>query len=363
MSYTHRGASCCQAESREMNQVTERTLATRRIATNAWEAGVGDALLLVHGNLSNGAVWREQLALLPPGIRGIAPDLRGFGRSEAAPIDATRGVRDFADDLVALLDALDLDAVHVAGHSLGGGVALQLALDHPERVRSLALVAPISPHGFGGTHADGTPCAPDFAGSGGGAANPELVRLIAAGERGGEQPLSPRATIRTLFFPTPQDVRDEELLLEAMLETRIGEDHYPGDALPSEHWPAVAPGGRGVLNAISPRWCDLTPFADAGLMLPVLWVRGDQDAIVGDASLVDFGQLGALGIMPDWPGAEAFPPQPMVAQTRALLERHAANGGSYREEVLADTGHFAFTQRPREFATLLHAHLKQAGGA
>jgi pimeloyl-ACP methyl ester carboxylesterase len=54
-------------------------------------------------------------------------------------------VRDFSDDLAALLDALDLDAVHVAGHSMGGGVALQLAIDHPPRVRSLVLVAPMSP--------------------------------------------------------------------------------------------------------------------------------------------------------------------------------------------------------------------------
>lgn len=128
-----------------MNQVTDQTVATDRIATHVWEGGSGEPLLLVHGNLSNGAVWREQLTLLPEGIRGIAPDLRGYGDSEAAPVDATRGLRDFADDLVALLDALGLDAVHVAGHSLGGGVALQLALDAPQRVRSLTLVAPVSP--------------------------------------------------------------------------------------------------------------------------------------------------------------------------------------------------------------------------
>jgi pimeloyl-ACP methyl ester carboxylesterase len=346
-----------------MNQVIERTVATRRIATHTLQAGTGEPLLLVHGNLSNATAWQEQLTLLPEGVWGIAADLRGFGSGEAAPVDATRGLRDFADDLAALLDALELDAVHVAGHSMGGGVALQLALDQPERVRSLLLVAPMSPHGFGGTRADGSPCAPDFAGSGAGTANPDLVRLLADGDRGGEHPLSPLAVLRTLFFPAPDAVRDEDVVLAGMLETRVGDDHYPGDVAASEHWPGVAPGTRGVLNAISPRWCDLTPFADAGLSVPVLWVRGDRDAIVSDASLVDLGQLGAIGAVPGWPGEDAFPPQPMVAQTRALLERYAANGGTYREEVLAGVGHFPFTQSPDVFAALVREHLHEAARA
>lgn len=340
-----------------MNQVSERTLETDRLATHLWEAGSGDPLLLVHGNLSNGAVWREQLALLPAGVRGIAPDLRGYGSSDRAPVDATRGLRDYADDLAALLDALELDAVHLAGHSLGGGVALQLALDQPGRVRSLTLVAPISPHGFGGARADGTPCAADWAGSGGGAANPELVQRIADGDRSDDSPLSPRNVVRTLFFPGPEAVRDEELLVDGILQTAVGDDHYPGDVVTTERWPGVAPGRRGVLNAMSGRWLDLTPFADHGPPVPVLWVRGDRDAIVSDASMVDLAQLGKLGAVPGWPGDDAFPPQPMVGQTRALLERHAARGGRYREEVLRDTGHFPFTQRPEVFAALLHEHL------
>jgi len=341
-----------------MNQVSERTQATERLNTHLWEAGSGEPLLAIHGNLSNGAAWREQLALLPAGVRGIAPDLRGFGSSERAPVDATRGVRDFSDDLAALLDALELDAVRLAGHSLGGAVALQFALDHPERVRSLLLVAPVSPRGYGGTHADGSACAPDHAGSGGGMANPELVQRIADGDRGEDSPLSPRNVVRSLFFPDPEQVRDEELLLDGILQTAVGDDHYPGDAVASEHWPALAPGGGGVLNAVSPRWLDLTAFATDGPRVNVLWVRGDRDAVVADDSPLDLGQLGAIGAVPGWPGAEAFPPQPMVGQTRAMLERFAASGGSYREEVLADTGHFPFTQRPEAFAKLLHEHLR-----
>lgn len=103
------------------------------------ESGEGVPVLFVHGNLSDGAAWREQLGMLPPGLRGIAPDLRAFGGSGPAPIDATRGLGDFRDDLVALLDDLGLGAVHLVGHSMGGGVVMDLASHHPDRVRTITI--------------------------------------------------------------------------------------------------------------------------------------------------------------------------------------------------------------------------------
>lgn len=344
-----------------MGEVTSRTLRTERYATRAVEAGEGEPIVLVHGNLSDAAVWGEQLAALPDGVRGIAPDLRGYGEAEPLPVDATRGLRDFADDVRAVLDALEVEAAHLVGHSLGGGVVAQVAIDAPERVRSLVLVAPVSPYGFGGTRADGTPCTDDFAGSGAGGANPDLVRLLSEGDRSTDDPVSPRNVIRTLFFPTPEAVRDEDLILDGMLASRIGDDHYPGDSTASPNWPGLAPGTRGVLNALSPRYCHLTALADGRLDVPVLWVRGDKDAIVSDTSMVDLGHLGAIGLVPGWPGEHTSPAQPMVHQTRAVLDRYAEAGGGYREVVMEDTGHFAFTQRPDEFAKLLQAHLEPAG--
>ena len=71
----------------------------------------------------------------------------------------------------------------------------------------------------------------------------------------------------------------------------------------------------------------------------IVWVRGDSDAIVSDTSLFDLAYLGSLGFVPGWPGAEACPPQPMVGQTRAVLDRYAAAGGTYREVVYPDCGH------------------------
>lgn len=99
------------------------------------EAGSGDAILLLHGLGSCGQDWLLQMPLLSRRFRVIAPDLRGHGQTDKPP-DCVR-VSDLASDVIGLLDALDIDRAHVVGLSLGGCVALQMALDVPARVRSL----------------------------------------------------------------------------------------------------------------------------------------------------------------------------------------------------------------------------------
>jgi pimeloyl-ACP methyl ester carboxylesterase len=70
------------------------------------------------------------------------------------------------------------------------------------------------------------------------------------------------------------------------------------------------------------------------------------------------------GLLPGWPGHEIFPPQPMLAQTRAFLERYAAEGGRYREVIIDDAGHLPWLEKPEAFNAAFHAHLTgQAGGA
>lgn len=276
---------------------TSRTIQTSRLNTAVLERpATGETkrrLLLVHGNVSSGEFFRDLMASLPGDIHAVAPDLRGYGDSEARPIDATRGLRDWADDVLALLDALEWGETHLLGWSMGGGVVMQVALSSPERVQSLTLVAPVSPYGFGGTHgADGTPNTPDFAGSGGGTVNAAFVPLIAAGDRS-DTAGSPRDVMRKFYFNAAQfqpDPQQEEAWVSSMLKTRTGDGFYPGDMTPSEHWPNVAPGTAGVANAFSPRYMNLSAFAELNPPPPVLWVRGDADAIVGDASLFDLAQ-------------------------------------------------------------------------
>ncbi|HEX3647748.1 MAG TPA: alpha/beta hydrolase [Pseudonocardiaceae bacterium] len=351
--------------------VRVRDVRTSRLPTHVLESGSADqpTLVLVHGNVSSARFFAELMAVLADRWHCVAVDLRGFGGSEPAPVDATRGVRDFADDLHAAITEAGLvpagERMHLLGWSLGGGVAMRYTMDHPGTVASIVLESPMSPYGFGGTKdAAGTPCWPDFAGSGGGTANPEMVRRIVAGDRGTDDPTSPRNVLTTLYGNPPFQLAKpvEDALVDGILDMAIGDDHYPGDAVVSDNWPGTGPGERGVNNAISPKFCDVSGFAGIPDHPDVLWIRGDADQIVSDTSLVDLGNLGRLGLVPGWPGADVYPAQPMVAQTRAVLDRYP---GRSTEHVLPGCGHSPHLERPAEFTTLVRDFLaavdKQAG--
>ncbi|AJF66028.1 alpha/beta fold hydrolase [Streptomyces vietnamensis] len=104
------------------------------------DRGTGPALLLVHGHPFDHTMWQPQIDRFSrTGYRVIAPDLRGYG---ATPLGATTGATllgDFAEDLVALLDALDVQDCVLTGLSMGGQIAMELVRRHPERVRGLVL--------------------------------------------------------------------------------------------------------------------------------------------------------------------------------------------------------------------------------
>ena len=111
----------------------------------------GAPIVLLHGLGSSSADWTHQLAPLAGRHRVLVPDLRGHGRSSRPRGPLTIGA--MANDVSALLRALQVPPAHVVGLSLGGCVALALALDHGARVRSLTLVntfarpAPAGPRG------------------------------------------------------------------------------------------------------------------------------------------------------------------------------------------------------------------------
>ncbi|WP_353510015.1 alpha/beta fold hydrolase [Intrasporangium sp.] len=320
---------------------------TPRLALNVWTSGPenGTPVLLIHGNLSTGGFWKYVAAELPDDVRVIAPDLRGFGLTDAEPIDATRGLADMVDDVRALLTTLGLAGtgkVNAVGWSMGAGVLEQYLLDHPGDLGSLTLIAPLSPYGFGGTKGeDGELCFPDGAGSGGGGANPEFVRRLAAKDRSADDPASsPRVVMMTYFGPAANAGNvDEEFLVDELLTTRTGEDFYPGDSKPSENWPTLAPGDRGILNTMTPTHFNASAIADLAPKPPITWLRGTEDKIVSDQSLFDLATLGALGAVPGWPGADVLPSQPMEAQMRSVLAAYAANGGKTKEVVLQGIAH------------------------
>ena len=110
----------------------------------------------------------------------------------------------------------------------------------------------------------------------------------------------------------------------------------------------VVAGDRGICNTMAPNWCDLSGLADIPNKPPILWIRGEQDLMVSDTSACDLAFLGKAGLVPGYPGEEVCPPQPMLSQTRFVLDRYSANGGSYHEAVIPG-GHGCMLDHEDEF--------------
>jgi pimeloyl-ACP methyl ester carboxylesterase len=101
-------------------------------------------VLLLHGWPQHWYAWRKLIPLLAGSWRLVCPDLRGFGWTDA-PASGYR-TADLAADMVALLDALELDRVDVIGHGEGGRVGFELCLSHPGRVRRLMTLGTVHPY-------------------------------------------------------------------------------------------------------------------------------------------------------------------------------------------------------------------------
>ncbi len=101
--------------------------------------GTGRPMVLLHGGLGSGEMFGPVLPQLTRGHQVIAVDLQGHGRT--ADIDRPLDVRLMADDVAALIDHLGIEKADVVGYSLGGGVALQTAVRHPNKVRRLVAVS------------------------------------------------------------------------------------------------------------------------------------------------------------------------------------------------------------------------------
>jgi pimeloyl-ACP methyl ester carboxylesterase len=212
------------------------------------ERGAGGVpLLLIQGLGYSLAGWRYQLGAFDR--RTIAFDNRGTGRSSKEP--GPYSMEQFADDAVAVLDALGVDAAHVMGVSMGGFIAQVLALRAPERVRSLVLVAT----GPGGPEHQPVPA--------------ETLKLWLA--NAGLPPVEyARRTMYLSFSPGWNEAHPE--LYEELLAARL---EHP---TPTDCW-------RAQFDAT-------LPYVEHG----VLVVHGDEDRVV---PLAD-GQLIARRI----PGAE-----------------------------------------------------------
>ena len=115
--------------------ISHRDVQVRDVRLHLAEAGSGPPLLLIHGWPQHWWSWRKLIPRLAQDHHVLAPDLRGWGWSDAPAGDYAKTT--FAEDMLALIDSEGLDQVNVIGHDWGGYTAFLLALAHPERVRRL----------------------------------------------------------------------------------------------------------------------------------------------------------------------------------------------------------------------------------
>lgn len=133
------------AANRHSAGLTLHTQSTPTHQVHYLERGQGPVLLLLHGIFAEKDHWVDFVRALPDGYRVLVPDLPGFGQSgrdPALPYDYAAQLR----YLLEFMDALGLQQVHVAGSSMGGALGALLAVQQPQRVRSLAFIG--SPHGL-----------------------------------------------------------------------------------------------------------------------------------------------------------------------------------------------------------------------
>ena len=205
------------------------------------DAGRGLPLLFVHGFPLSRRVWTHQVAAFAPAHRVLAPDLRGLGESPLGTGEVS--IAAYADDLAALVRRLDTGPVVLAGHSMGGYVALAFARAHPELLRGLVLVAtravPDSPEAAAGRRA-----------------------TAAEVERDGMRGLATRMASQ-LLAPEPDDPE-----LRAEITALIA---------------ASAPAGVvAALHAMAAR-PDASPLLPT-LRVPTLVITGDADSLIPRAA-------------------------------------------------------------------------------
>ncbi len=265
--------------------VKHRMVETNGIRLHIAEQGEGPLVILCHGFPECWYSWRHQLgALAKAGFHAVAPDLRGYGRSDRPAEVWKYTILDDIGDVVGLVDALGADQAVIAGHDIGAPIAWQAALMRPDRFRGvIALSVPFRPRAFGDA---GPP-----------------TRLM---------PRSENAVFYQLFLQTPEAEaalsRDVRRAFRSQLYTLSGDrppaadQAFAGGMVPRGGFGMVDPpalpawitesdidvyvdsftrsGFSGALSwwrNIDRSWELLAPFAGEKVTVPALYMAGDRD--------------------------------------------------------------------------------------
>jgi pimeloyl-ACP methyl ester carboxylesterase len=269
--------------------IAHRMIETNGVRLHVAEQGEGPLVILCHGFPECWYSWRHQLgALAKAGFRAVAPDLRGYGRSDRPRELEKYTILHNIGDIVGLVDALgDREAV-IAGHDIGAAIAWQAALLRPDRFRAvIALSPPFRSRGFG----DAGPPTTLMPRS----ANALFYQLyFQTPEAEAALGRDPRRTFRSMFYslsgnsPPPTDAAG----FAAAMVPRNGNFLTNPESLPS--WISESDidvyveefarsGFRGAMNwwrNIDRSWELMAPFGREAVAVPALYIAGDRDMIV-----------------------------------------------------------------------------------
>jgi pimeloyl-ACP methyl ester carboxylesterase len=268
-----------------MPEVTHRMIETNGIRLHVAEQGSGPLVILCHGFPECWYSWRHQLrALAEAGFRAVAPDLRGYGRSDRPEEVEKYTVLHNLGDIVGLVDALGEEQAVIAGHDIGATVAWQAALLRPDRFRAvIALSVPFRLRGFG-TSVPPTTLMPR---------NEDAVfyqLFLQTPEAEAALGRDMRRTFRSQFFSLSGDrpagagfpggmvPRKGAALTEpASLPAWIAESDI--DVYVAEFARSGFGGPLSWWRDIDRSWELLAPFAGAAVTTPALYIAGDRDFV------------------------------------------------------------------------------------
>ncbi len=129
------------------NGLTQQDIQTSGLKVHFVEGGNSNGLpvVLLHDNLASSRWWEATQESLPARYRSLAPDLRGYGQTEYQPVTS---MTDFSKDLHDFVTTLHLGPFYLVGWGMGGGIAMQYGIEHPENIVGMCLVNSISPKGY-----------------------------------------------------------------------------------------------------------------------------------------------------------------------------------------------------------------------
>jgi epoxide hydrolase A/B len=279
-----------------MSEASHRLIETNGIRLNVVEQGQGPLVLMCHGFPESWYSWRHQIAALAAaGFHAVAPDMRGYGKSDRPEAIDQYTIFHLIGDLIGLLDALQAPTAIVVGHDWGATIAWHAARLRPDRFRAVAcLSVPYRPRG----PAHPTSLMPRTA-----EARFYQLYFQEPGVAEAELERDPRVSVRTMLYGASGEgaAAFRAAAASGGAAPNVGMVPRGGGMLPAAGTPVPLPrwlseadvdfyagefrrsGFRGPLNYyrnVDRNWELLAAFADVKVTVPALYVAGDHDMVL-----------------------------------------------------------------------------------